>query len=66
VTAVAPRGPEDEPHQVIAYRQHPVCGPGEERAYCAKPGCGWTFNGIGQYDHEKAEHEKLNTIEEEP
>jgi hypothetical protein len=51
---------------VIAYRQHAYCWPGEEFAYCAKPGCQFRWNGIGSFEFVKSEHEKLNEAEDQP
>jgi hypothetical protein len=31
-----------------------------QRAWCAKPGCLWTWDGIGSASSAKAEHESLN------
>ena len=55
-----------EPHRVV-WRKEPS---GFERAHtagseawCAKPGCRWTWSGIGNFDHYRDEHEQDRTRE---
>ena len=55
-----------EPHRVIVraapagYQRAHAYG---SRAWCSKPGCRWTWDGIGNLDHYRAEHEALNDTE---
>jgi hypothetical protein len=53
---------DSQPHRVIL---RPAREPWERRqpgpkAWCTKPGCRWTWDGIGRLDYFRAEHEKLN------
>ena len=69
--AAKERQPMIEPHRVV-WRSQPAgyqrAHTSGSRAWCAKPGCRWTWDGIGGgFDHVKAEHEKLNNAaKEEP
>jgi hypothetical protein len=49
-----------EPHQVKRYQPEPVRHPSLWRAYCTRPGCDWRWDGIGRFEHYRADHERLN------
>jgi hypothetical protein len=53
------RQADSQPHRVEPYLPDPGF-PFTWRARCTKPGCRWTWDGIGRFEHFQAEHEALN------
>jgi hypothetical protein len=50
-----------QPHRVVRRTTQPWYDDrGEPRAWCTKPDCRWTWDGVGSYDFAKTRHEQLN------
>jgi hypothetical protein len=51
----------EPPHRVVLLPAQPWYDDhGEPQAWCSKEGCRWTWDGVGSFDHARAEHERLD------
>jgi hypothetical protein len=55
----------DGEHRAVLYQPNRGRYPNAWRAYCTKAGCGWTWDGIGRYEHFRDLHEQLNAAPQE-